>query len=200
MTNNIQENDGSLMRNVIVIGLFAGIGYWLWKTRIITKKIDEFRQKTTTQEMNKLYDVLGKTFMKKIFHKDSVTDSGAYSYGDEQLADSFKAGEQDYNIFFYPYYTWNSEKTPLFQLERVFRVKVAKPDATSGETIFIGTWKLLKDDKLKMSFYPFKQGVTNWKDVADKSNLKSAKTYTGTITDILAKATGGAVALDSLKK
>ena len=53
MTNNIQENDGSLMRNVIVIGLFAGIGYWLWKTRIITKKIDEFRQKTTTDNSNR---------------------------------------------------------------------------------------------------------------------------------------------------
>ena len=196
--NQVSENNGKLMRQMITLGVIGGVVYLLWKTKIVKKTIDSFQQKSTTKEMNELFNFLGPTFKKKIFIKPGTKPSGAtYSYGDEQIADTFLAGTGGYHLYFFPYYTWNSETNPNFQIERVF--KIAGDDGKkSTDTKFIGTWKL-QGKKLTMNFLKYSE-VSSWLNVTKAIKSGQGATFTGTnIKDILSKATGGqSITMDGL--
>jgi len=194
-TNTPTTDNGKWMTTLIVLGALGGLAFLLFKNKNIKKKIDGFQQRAATKQMNKLFSILGPTFKKKVFYKGKTSSTATTDYGTEQLADTFTAAGVGYHLYFMPWYTYTS-KTKYVAIEKIFQIR-ADDGKSAGDTVFIGTWNI-KGDKLQMSFCKYSD-IKNWGKVEDAIKSGQAKTYSGTIKEILTKATGGkTIVLDGL--
>tara|TARA_R110001592_G_scaffold81879_2_gene242852 strand:- start:322 stop:939 length:618 start_codon:yes stop_codon:yes gene_type:complete len=198
-TNTPTTDNGKWMTNLIVFGALGGIVFFLLKKKVIEKQIDAYQQKTTTKEMNKLFSMVGPTFKKKKFlvgkSANRTTNGADIKYGDEQVADSFTADGVGYHLFFFPWYSYDSGKE-YTQIERPFIIKGDDGKKSTG-IVFFGTWKI-EGDKLVMSFLQYSK-YKSWLKVKTAIKKGEASTFSGSIKEILSKATGGkTIVLDGL--
>ena len=175
------SNTGAYLRYAIGIGVVGALGYIAYKRGLIFKS---FKEKRILAKFPELLKKLGSTF-RQVNTKDM--------FGGTTIADTVGIGDSDYVLYFYPSVTYKKDdkKNKIMQ---VFRLMREKPGTAKGDRyIFGGTWSL-KNDKLSMKFLSREQ-ITNDSDTPAWSmmskNLKNAKQYTGSIKEILKKASGG---------
>ena len=174
------NNSGVYLRYAIGIGAIGALAYLLYKKGLIFKSVKQKRAKAT---LPKLLEKLGPTF--------KIVGTSA-KYGDEAIADSINIGGTDYGLYFYPYVTWGNDDDKQ-EIINYYRIMTVKPGTTKGEKIaFAGTWSL-KNNKLSMRFVNREQlsvlQVPSFTKL--KAELKKAPKYSGTIEEILTKASGG---------
>ena len=132
-----KQNSFFTPKNVIITAVIGGLLYFIFKKRVIHKAIDKFQQKNATKDINELLKLAGPTFKKKRFLENTKTTT----YSDEQIADSFSADGNHYNIYFFAWYTYkgaNREHTG----ERMFKIMATGgvDDPKGKKTLF--AWNL----------------------------------------------------------
>jgi len=184
------NNSGAYLRYAIGIGAIGAIVYILYKKGMLFKSVKEKRAKA---QMPSLLENLGPTF-KTIATSDK--------YGDDLVGDTINIGGTDYVIYFYPYVTWGNDDDKK-TIMNYYRLMTVKPGTAKGDKVaFAGTWSL-KNNKLSMRFVNREQTSIMGKPSLTKlqTQLKKAPKYSGTITEILTKASGGKpVKLNALAK
>jgi hypothetical protein len=195
---NVTANNSKLIRNVLIGGGIAGLLYFLYKSgklKPLEKLTSGVKKKNAIRDFKKLSestDLIGDGF------KSKPSGSGMHK-GIDMLVDSLKIASNNFVIYFYPYSNeWevDGKKRQLYQVWSVFRDKGGnKPTGVAGEIAFIGKWKL-KGNKLEMSILD--SGKKSYNNLYEAKGLKK---YSGTLTQILQKATGSNdVLLDALGK
>ena len=184
------NNTGTYLRYAIGIGVVGALGYIAYKRGLIFKS---FKEKRILAKFPELLKKLGPTF-KQIDTSEK--------YGDIVYGDTVKIGDSDYVLYFYPFVKWKKDDAEM-KIMQPFRLMNQKPGTTSGEKIiFAGTWAL-KNNKLSMKFVTREQmlnesGNPTW--TKTQKELKKAPQYSGSLKEILKKASGGKkIKLDNAK-
>ena len=177
------------------IALALGVvGYVLYKKGMFSK----IQQKLSERKMPRLLKVLGSTFRIADYKEAKYIEV----YGLQYVADTIKIGDINYTILFNAYVNKKTTSEHLI-IEQPFRIMTVKPGTTKPDKIvFWGTWKIIGKNKLQMKFVTRAESTLLGKVFWSKMNAKlpTAKQYSGTITEILEKASGKSVKLDALKK